>query len=97
MTDGTATSGPKQSRLLLLKEAVRPIDPDSDLQDLRQQLRSMREFEGVEPIQNGRSTALLYLSATNKRHMEQLKATANQQLRGWKVIEEQSYGLPTTF
>ena len=97
MTQATASPASGKARMLLLKDVPLPIDPERELLDLRCQLSSLPEFQDVELSQNGRSTVLLCVPAANKRKLDRLRAVANRKLRGWKVVDEQSYSLPRTF
>ena len=97
MTDSALSASQGKARLLVMRDTPGPISSDSDLSDLKYQLCLLPEFHDVELTQNGRSTVLAYVPAVNKRQIDHLKAVANSKLRGWKIIDEQSYGLPTTY
>jgi hypothetical protein len=97
MTPPADSSGTGKARLLLMKEAHGAIDPEHELSDLLTQLCSLSDFHDVELKQNGRSTVLALVPATNKRQIDRMKSVAMSKLRGWRVIDEQSYSLPTTF
>ena len=97
MTTPAESSGTGKARLLLMKEAHGAIEPEHELADLLSQLCSLSDFHDIELQQNGRSTVLALVPAANKRQIDRMKSTAMSKLRGWKVIDEQSYSLPTTF
>lgn len=88
---------PAKARLVLLKESWLPVNADDELSDLRHQLCLIPEFHDMELCRNGLSTVLVFVPAANKRQVDRLKAVANEKLHGWKIIDEQSYSLPTTF
>ena len=83
--------------MLLLKDRQLPEDFETQLDDLLRQLRMLPDFEQVELVPQGNSVVRALVPARNKRQIDHLKDLANHMLRGWHVIEEQSYDLPQTF
>jgi hypothetical protein len=67
------------------------------LADLSRQLKALPDLEKVELEPNGQSTVVASVPARNKAQRDYLKGLMDQKLSGWRVIEEQSYKLPTTF
>lgn len=82
---------------MLLMEDFRRGATTPDVDDLRKKLSGLPGFSGVELTPNGLSTVAVSVPARNQRESDQLKALVNEQVEGWKVIEEQSYELPKTF
>lgn len=82
---------------LLLVEDFKPGSAQPDVDGLRQQLSSLPGFSEIELTANGRSTVSVSVPARNQRERDRLKALVNERVDGWRVIEEQRYGLPSTF
>lgn len=85
------------TKLLLLEDYKPGRSPAPDFEDLRKQLTSLPGIDSVTLTPNGRSTVFATVPTFDQRDGERLKALVNEHLRGWRVIEEQSYGLPRTF
>lgn len=90
-------SSDPHARLLLLKDYEPGEGPEPDLGELKRKLRALPGFDEVELEPNGRSTVFASVPARNQRECDRLKALVNDRIDGWRVIEEQSYQLPTTF
>ena len=84
------------AKLVLLKEYSKG-GRDPDLAELRRQLEKLPGFAAVKLTPNSRSTVVASVPALNQRQRQRLKDLVNEHVAGWSVIEEQSYGLPTTF
>jgi hypothetical protein len=84
-------------KFLLLKDFHPKSNAADHLDDLSRQLKSLPDLEKVELEPNGQSTVVASVPAANKRQRDYLKALIDKKLSGWRVIEEQSYKLPTTF
>jgi hypothetical protein len=86
-----------ETRLLLLEDFKPGGAREPDIEDLRRQLTSISGVDRVTLTPNGRSTVLANVPAATRPNRARLKALLNERLHGWRVIEEQSYGLPSTF
>ncbi len=87
-----------QAKLLLMKDFVKgDFGSEADVEGLRQQLSTLPGFDQVELVPNTPSTVFASVPARNDRERETLKSLVNDKVVGWRVIEEQSYGLPSTF
>jgi len=87
------------TRLLLIEDydGARGVEVESDLEGLREQLLKLPGFDLVELTQCGRQSVFAAVPARNQRERDRLKATVQERVKGWKLIEEQGYGLPRTF
>ncbi|MGO7265023.1 hypothetical protein [Rhizobium leguminosarum] len=90
-------SGITPTTKLLLLDEHQQSRPQNDYTELRRQLSSLPGFESVELTPNGRSTVFATVPAKNQRERERLKTLVNEKIKGWRVIEEQSYSLPSAF
>ena len=93
---GKPASGPKV-KLLFLKDFRPPIEGESPVEDLRLQLAKLPEFRQTKLQPRGNSMVLAFVPALNTRQVERLKLIAGDKLKGWRLVDEQSYNLPTTF
>lgn len=90
------STSPPRARLLLLKDYQAGM-PALDLPELRSRLQTLPGFDEVELEPNGRSSVFASVPVRNQRECDRLKALVNDRIDGWRVIEEQTYQLPTTF
>ena len=90
-------SSDPRAKLLLLKDYKPGQGALPDLGELRSKLRALPGFDEVELEHNGRSTVFASVPARNQRECDRLKALVNDKVDGWRVIEESSYQVPTTF
>lgn len=90
---------PPTTRLLLIEDfdGARGVPVEPDLAGLREQLAKLPGFDLVELTPYGRQSVLAAVPARNQRERDRLKAMVLERVKGWKLIEEQSYGLPKTF
>ncbi len=65
--------------------------------DLKRQISEELALEGVELTQEGMSTVVASVPARNQRQKDRFKELLGKTIRGWKIIDEGSYRLPTTF
>ena len=90
---------PSTTRLLLIEDfdGARGVPVEPDFEGLREQLTKLPGFDLVELTPCGPQSAFAAVPARNQRERDQLKAMVLERVKGWKLIEEQSYGLPKTF
>ncbi|MEY2926637.1 MAG: hypothetical protein RL367_1114 [Pseudomonadota bacterium] len=80
-------------KLRLLKE----FRGAHSFENLRQQLSALPDFAEMELEKSGESGAFATVPARNQRQQDRLKALVKDSVAGWKLIEETSYSMPTTF
>ena len=87
------------TRLLLIEDfdGARGGAIEPDLEGLREQLVKLPGFDLVELTPYGRQSVFAAVPARNQRERDRLKAMVLERVKGWKLSEEQSYGLPKTF
>lgn len=93
---GKSAASPKV-KLLFLKDFRPPATGNSLVEDLQLQLEKLPEFKQTKLEAKGNSMVLAFVPALNNRQVERLKSIASDKLKGWRLIDEQSYKLPTTF
>jgi hypothetical protein len=91
------SSSDPRAKLLLLKDYQPHEESEPDLGELHRKLSALPGFDQVELEPNGHSTVFASVPARNQRECDRLKALVNDRIDGWRVIEEHSYQVPTTF
>lgn len=88
---------PLRARIRLLRN-YQPVEgPQDALSELRKQLAAVPALEAVELTSDGGSTVLAFVPAKNQRQKDQFKDLLGKTIRGWTVIEDGSYRVPSTF